>query len=188
MLKYNLDSGVKELINNTKSNNFIQKDSFLRTILLAKDNDVLKAKELKLKDYEGMLFVFFDPQDGSMTIGDNGIGYNKEELIELMNFKDNSNILPVFQVAKYISIISQKITEEITYKCTIKDDEIIVNPCICDENPVTVMYIKFEDEFAKEFTNKEKLITYINKFIGEIKNDLYINYFDDLEEKMDKLN
>lgn len=182
-----------EILGSLKKDSFIDKKLFLRELILNANKSVIKLEELKkekifideLKDYKGRIEVYFEPSDKSITIVDNGIGFSKDELIE---FTKISDILTVLLVSKNISIISKKIGEDTAYKCKIQNDEISINSCINEEYSGTVIYIKLEQEFAESFTNIDKLKSYINEFINQIKIDLFVSYYEDFEEKIEKLN
>ena len=207
--------------NLTNINNYIQrfqnselkKELFLKALLSNANEAVNKLKKLKdnsefeeeLKEWEGMMEVYFEPSDNSITIVDNGIGMNKEELnsfieeqssekmqISLENHKISHKevgLYFLFLIAKSVNIISKKVGDETAYKFNTKDlSTYTLAPCINDEGSGTVIYIKLKDEFTKEFTTKENIIAYINEFKDELNNDLFISYYENFEEKIEKLN
>lgn len=194
-------------------NNELKKELFLKALLLNANEAVNKLKKLKdssefkeeLEDWEGMMEVYFEPSDNSITIVDNGIGMNQEELnsfVEEQASKKMQKSLEnqtisykevglyfLFLIAKSVNIISKKVAEETAYKFNTKDlATYTLAPCINDEGSGTVIYIKLKDEFAKEFTTKENIIAYINEFKDELNNDLFISYYENFEEKIEKLN
>lgn len=194
-------------------NNELQKELFLKALLLNANEAVNKLKKLKdssefkeeLKDWEGMMEVYFEPSDNSITIVDNGIGMNQEELNSFVEEQASKKIESsienkeislkevglyfLFLIAKSVNIISKKVAEETAYKFNTKDlTTYTLAPCINDEGSGTVIYIKLKDEFAKEFTTKENIIAYINEFKDELNNDLFISYYENFEEKIEKLN
>ncbi len=194
-------------------NNELKKGLFLKALLSNANEAVNKLKKLKdnsefekeLKEWEGMMEVYFEPSDNSITIVDNGIGMNKEELNffveEQASKKIESSIENkeislkevglyfLFLIAKSVNIISKKVGDETAYKFNTKDlSTYTLAPCINDEGSGTVIYIKLKDEFAKEFTTKENIIAYINEFKDELNNDLFISYYENFEEKIEKLN
>lgn len=194
-------------------NNELKKELFLKALLLNANEAVNKLKKLKdssefkeeLKDWEGMMEVYFEPSDNSITIVDNGIGMNQEELNSFVEEQASKKIESsienkeislkevglyfLFLIAKSVNIISKKVAEETAYKFNTKDlTTYTLAPCINDEGSGTVIYIKLKDEFAKEFTTKENIIAYINEFKDELNNDLFISYYENFEEKIEKLN
>lgn len=194
-------------------NNELKKELFLKALLLNANEAVNKLKKLKdssefkeeLKDWEGMMEVYFEPSDNSITIVDNGIGMNQEELNYFVEEQASKKIESsienkeislkevglyfLFLITKSVNIISKKVAEETAYKFNTKDlTTYTLAPCINDEGSGTVIYIKLKDEFAKEFTTKENIIAYINEFKDELNNDLFISYYENFEEKIEKLN
>lgn len=194
-------------------NNELKKELFLKALLSNANEAVNKLKKLKdssefkeeLKDWEGMMEVYFEPSDNSITIVDNGIGMNQEELNSFVEEQASKKIESsienkeislkevglyfLFLIAKSVNIISKKVAEETAYKFNTKDlTTYTLAPCINDEGSGTVIYIKLKDEFAKEFTTKENIIAYINEFKDELNNDLFISYYENFEEKIEKLN
>ena len=197
----------------TFENTEFKKELFLRALLLNANEAVNKLKRLKdnsefeeeLKDWEGIMEVYFEPSDNSITIVDNGIGMNQEELNSFVEEQASKKIQKslenqtishkevglyfLFLIAKSVNIISKKVAEETAYKFNTKDlATYTLAPCINDEGSGTVIYIKLKDEFAKEFTTKENIIAYINEFKDELNNDLFISYYENFEEKIEKLN
>ncbi|MGA1933390.1 ATP-binding protein [Arcobacter sp. YIC-464] len=194
-------------------NNELKKELFLKALLSNANEAVNKLKKLKdssefkeeLKDWEGMMEVYFEPSDNSITIVDNGIGMNQEELNSFVEEQASKKIESsienkeislkevglyfLFLIANSVNIISKKVAEETAYKFNTKDlTTYTLAPCINDEGSGTVIYIKLKDEFAKEFTTKENIIAYINEFKDELNNDLFISYYENFEEKIEKLN
>lgn len=194
-------------------NNELKKELFLKALLLNANDAVNKLKELKessefkeeLKDWEGMMEVYFEPSDNSITIVDNGIGMNQEELNSFVEEQaskkiessmDNKTISVkevglyfLFLIANSVNIISKKVGDETAYKFNTKDlTTYSLAPCINDEGSGTVIYIKLKDEYAKEFTTKENIIAYINEFKDDLNNDLFISYYENFEEKIYKIN
>ncbi len=82
---------LKQLVSNLKNKAYTNSEVFLKELLQNANQAVSKLKNLKdenkykeeLNQWEGMLEVYFDKADGSITIVDNGIGMNKEELFDL---------------------------------------------------------------------------------------------------------
>lgn len=203
---------LKQLVTNLKNKAYSNSEVFLKELLQNANEAVMKLKKLKqedkykqeLKDWEGMLEVYFDKVDGSITIVDNGIGMNKEELFELTHtlatqkakdfLSSNSNkasklgLYSLFLVGVKANIISKKLAEDTAYKWTSDEDGFTLAPCINDEGSGTVIYIKLKDEFAKDFTNKEKLKEYILPFKDSLSTNLYISYHEGLDEKIEKIN
>lgn len=203
---------LKQLVSNLKNKAYTNSEVFLKELLQNANQAVSKLKNLKdenkykeeLNQWEGMLEVYFDKADGSITIVDNGIGMNKEELFDLThtiatkkaesflssNSKEVSNLglYSLFLVGVKANIISKKLAEDTAYKWTSDEDGFTLAPCINDEGSGTVIYIKLKDEFAKEFTNKDKLKEYISKFQDSLSTNLYISYHEGLDERVEKIN
>lgn len=188
-------------------NSVLKKELFLKELLL-NANKALHTKqncEDKESDFEAMMEVYFEPSDSSITIVDNGIGMSKEELNSFVNessykkvekvLLDNSlvekelGLYFIFALAQKISIISKKHKEDTAHKFISDLNSFDIAPCINEDYSGTVIYIKLKDEFAKEFTNKENLITYLNDIKEFVDFDLFLSYYDEnFQENVEKIN
>ncbi len=188
-------------------NSEIKKELFLKELLLnankaLHDKQACKDKE---SDFEPMIEVYFEPSDNSITIVDNGIGMSKDDLFNFANESslkkieevgiDNSlleekvGLYFIFSLAQKISIISKKHNEDSAYKFISDLNCFDIAPCINEDNSGTVIYIKLNDEYAREFTNKENLITYLNEFKNLVDFDLILSYYDEnFQESVEKIN
>ena len=199
MEQYEYQEKIKKYLKNeTEKKNFKQK-LFLQE-LISNSNKALFRKEksldLKFNYDEAMIGIYFEPSDNSITIFDNGIGMSKDELTEYVhNYSvkkiENGEIglFFLFIIAEKINIISKKLFEDTAYKFTLDSNSFSLAPCINDEDSGTVIYIKLKDNFAEEFTNKEKLMEYLKELKKEVNYNLFINYYDeDFQEQLEKIN
>ncbi len=191
---------IRELVSN--ASDAIDKLNYLR---LTEDN----LKE-KFADYKGQINIKLDEADNSITIADNGIGMNEEDLIASIgtiaksgtksfvealtgDAKKDSNLIgqfgvgfySVFMVAENVDVISKKAGEEQAYKWSSNGTgSFELNPCVKDENG-TVIYIKLkDDEEAKDFNSKYRVETIVKKYSNHIAYPIFLNYSEEVTEEL----
>jgi len=191
---------IRELVSN--SSDAIDKLNYLR---LTQDN----LKE-KYADFKGQINIKLDEEDNSITIADNGIGMNEEDLISSIgtiaksgtksfveqltgDAKKDSNLIgqfgvgfySVFMVADKVDVISKKAGEEQAYKWSSDGTgSFELNPCVKDESG-TVIYIKLkDDEEAKEFNSKFRVETIVKKYSNHIAYPIFLNYSEEVTEEL----
>ena len=191
---------IRELVSN--ASDAIDKLNYLR---LTEDN----LKE-KFADYKGQINIKLDEADNSITIADNGIGMNEEDLIASIgtiaksgtksfvealtgDAKKDSNLIgqfgvgfySVFMVAENVDVISKKAGEEQAYKWSSNGTgSFDLNPCVKDENG-TVIYIKLkDDDEAKDFNSKYRVETIVKKYSNHIAYPIFLNYSEEVTEEL----
>ena len=191
---------IRELVSN--ASDAIDKLNYLR---LTEDN----LKE-KFADYKGQINIKLDEADNSITISDNGIGMNEEDLIASIgtiaksgtksfvealtgDAKKDSNLIgqfgvgfySVFMVAENVDVISKKAGEEQAYKWSSNGTgSFDLNPCVKDENG-TVIYIKLkDDDEAKDFNSKYRVETIVKKYSNHIAYPIFLNYSEEVTEEL----
>ncbi len=180
---------------------------FLKELLL-NANKALQTKhncDDKEADFEAMMEVYFEPSDNSITIVDTGIGMSEEELKnyvqtcsleKIKKVLDDRSLLEeeiglyfIFAIAEKLSIISKKHNNATAHKFTADLNSFSIAPCINEDYSGTVIYIKLKDEFAKEFTNKENLLMYLNELKELLDFDLFLSFYDEnFQEQVQKIN
>lgn len=188
---------IQEYLNTIATSNF--KAEFFLEYLLTNANKAVCKKEkensLDGAEFEGHIEVYFEPSDKSITIVDNGIGMNKEELNDYVHKyaeekmeQNKIGLLSLFSIADKVSIISKKLPEQFAHKLNLELDNISLVPCVNDEDSGTVIYIKLREEFANDFTNKEKLMNYLKKLKHLINYNFIMSYYDsNFEERIEKI-
>ncbi len=209
MAKYTYQTEVGQLLKLMTHSLYSNREIFLRELIsnasdaLDKFNYLhLTDEKFKNEDWKPQINIKIDEKDGSLAIGDNGIGMNEQDLIdnlgtiaksgtkafieELEKNKDqkiDSNLIgqfgvgfySVFMVSDAVEVISKKAGEDKAYK--FKSDgsgEFEVNEVIKDAHG-TVIYIKLKDD-AKEFLDLHRIKDIVKKYSNHIPYEIYINY------------
>jgi len=190
---------IRELVSN--ASDAIDKLNYTR---LTEDN----LKE-KFKDYQGEINIKLDTKDKSITISDNGIGMNEEDLISSIgtiaksgtksfveslsgDAKKDSNLIgqfgvgfySVFMVASQVDVISKKAGEDQAYKWSSDGSgSFELSPCTKDENG-TVIYIKLKDDEVDDYTSKIRVETIVKKYSNHIAYPIFLNYEEEVTEEL----
>jgi len=190
---------IRELVSN--ASDAIDKLNYLR---LTEDN----LKE-KFSDYQGKISIKIDEDDKSITIADNGIGMNEEDLIASIgtiaksgtksfvealsgDAKKDSNLIgqfgvgfySVFMVASKVDVISKKAGETQAYKWSSDGSgSYDLSPCTKDENG-TVIYIKLKDEEVSSYTSKFKVEEIVKKYSNHIAYPIFLNYKEEVTKEL----
>jgi len=190
---------IRELVSN--ASDAIDKLNYLR---LTQDN----LKE-KYADFKGQVNIKLDEEDNSITIADNGLGMNEEDLIASIgtiaksgtksfvealsgDAKKDSNLIgqfgvgfySVFMVASNVDVISKRAGEEQAYKWSSDGTgSFDLNPCVKDESG-TVIYIKLKDEEVSDYTSKHRVETVVKKYSNHIAYPIFLNYSEEVTEEL----
>jgi molecular chaperone HtpG len=182
---------IRELISN--SSDAIDKFNYMQ----------LTDEKFKNSDWIGKINIKLDEADGSLTISDNGIGMNEEELmtnlgtiaqsgtksfVEKMtgDAKKDSNLIgqfgvgfySVFMVSSKVDVISKKAGEEQAYMFSADGSgEYEIKPVTKDEHG-TVIYIKLNDD-EKEFLGKWRVQEIVKKYSNHIPYPIVMHYEED---------
>ncbi len=215
MAKYQYQTEVGQLLHLMTHSLYSNREIFLRELIsnasdaLDKFNYLhLTDEKFKSEDWKPKITIKVDTKDGSLSIGDNGIGMNEQDLIEnlgtiaksgtkafieqLEKSKDSkidSNLIgqfgvgfySVFMVSDSVEVISKKAGEDKAYK--FKSDgsgEFEVSEVV-KESHGTVIYIKLKDD-AKEFLNAYHIKDIIKKYSNHIPYEIYVNYTEKTEK------
>merc|ERR1711879_752168 len=197
---------------------YSNKEIFIRELVPNSSDAIDKLNYLKLTDeklkdsyadWKGEINISFDEEDKSLTIIDNGIGMNEEDLIasigtiaksgtksfvEAMtgDAKKDSNLIgqfgvgfySVFMVASHVDVISKKAGEDKAYKWSSDGTgEFDLNE-VTKESSGTVIYIKLKDEEASEFAVKERIKTIVGKYSNHIAYPIFLNYSEEVTEEL----
>ena len=215
MAKYQYQTEVGQLLKLMTHSLYSNREIFLRELIsnasdaLDKFNYLhLTDEKFKNEDWKPEINVKLDEDDNSITITDNGIGMNEQDLIEnlgtiaksgtkafieeLSKNKDSkvdNNLIgqfgvgfySVFMVSDNVEVISKKAGEDKAYK--FKSDgsgEFEVSEVIKDSHG-TVIYIKLRDD-AKEFLDPNRVKEIIKKYSNHIPYEIYLNYKEKTQE------
>ncbi len=218
MAKHQFQTEVGQLLHLMTHSLYSNKEIFIRELVSNASDAIDKLNYLKLTDdklknelenWSGEVNISFDEEDKSISIIDNGVGMNEDELISSIgtiaksgtkSFIDNltgdakkdSNLIgqfgvgfySVFMVASHVDVISKKAGEEQAYKWSSNGTgEYEIIP-VTKESNGTVIYIKLKDEEAEEFVSKHRIENIIGKYSNHIAYPIYLNYQEEVEEEL----
>ncbi len=219
MAKHQFQTEVGQLLHLMTHSLYSNKEIFIRELVSNASDAIDKLNYLNLTDenikksvgeeWAGEINISFDEADKSITIVDNGIGMNEEELISSIgtiaksgtksfvealtgDAKKDSNLIgqfgvgfySVFMVASNVDVISKKAGEETAYKwSSTGTGEFEIIP-VTKETNGTVIYIKLKDEEASEFAVKERIKNIIGKYSNHIAYPIYLNYQEEVEKEL----
>ncbi|WP_419764470.1 MAG: molecular chaperone HtpG [Arcobacter sp.] len=219
MAKHQFQTEVGQLLHLMTHSLYSNKEIFIRELVSNASDAIDKLNYLKLtdesiksalpEDWAGEINVSFDEADKSLTISDNGVGMNNEDLIasigtiaksgtksfvEAMtgDAKKDSNLIgqfgvgfySVFMVASHVDVISRKAGEETAYKWSSDGTgEFDLAPCT-KESTGTVIYIKLKDEEAEEFASKPRIENIVKKYSDHIAYPIFLNYSEEVSEEL----
>jgi len=216
MAKHEFQTEVGQLLQLMTHSLYSNKEIFIRELISNASDAIDKLEYLKLTDekLKGIestpeINIKIDEDDKSITIADNGIGMNEEDLIasigtiaksgtksfiEAMSgdAKKDSNLIgqfgvgfySVFMVADKVDVISKKAGEDQAYKWSSDGTgSFELNPCVKDEHG-TVIYIKLKEEEVSEFLSKSRIETIVKKYSNHIPFPIFINYEEEVTEEL----
>jgi len=207
MSKHQFQTEIGQLLHLMTHSLYSNKEIFLRELISNSSDALDKFNYLHLtddrfknEDWQGKINVTIDEDDGSLTIGDNGIGMNEDDLINHLgtiaksgtksflenltgDAKKDSNLIgqfgvgfySVFMVADKVDVITKKAGEDQAYKfSTDGKGEFEITP-VTKESHGTVVYIKLKED-EKEFLSKWKVEEIIKKYSNHIAYPIILNY------------
>jgi molecular chaperone HtpG len=216
MAKHEFQTEVGQLLKLMTHSLYSNKEIFIRELVSNSSDaldklEYLKLTDDKLKGYETTpaINIKLDPKDKSITISDNGIGMNEEDLIASIgtiaksgtksfvealsgDAKKDSNLIgqfgvgfySVFMVAEHVDVISKKAGEEQAYKWSSDGTgSFELNPCVKDESG-TVIYIKLKDEEVSDYTSVYKVKEVVKKYSNHIAYPIFLNYEEEVTEEL----
>jgi len=207
MAKHQFQTEIGQLLKLMTHSLYSNKEIFIRE-LVSNSSDALDQfnylsltdEKFKNDDWSGKIFIKLDEADGSLTIGDNGIGMNEADLMDHLgtiaksgtkafmenltgDAKKDSNLIgqfgvgfySVFMVAEHVDVISKKAGEEQAYMfSTDGSGEYEVKP-VTKESHGTIVYIKLKEE-EKEFLSKWRTQEVVKKYSNHIAYPIMLNY------------
>jgi len=207
MAKHQYQTEIGQLLQLLTHSLYSNKEIFIRE-LVSNANDALdKFNYLKLTDerfkdeeWDPKIVIRFDKEDNSLSIIDNGIGMNEEDLMNNLgtiaksgtkafveqltgDAKKDSNLIgqfgvgfySVFMVADNVDVITKKAGEEQAYMFSSDGTgEFEVKPVTKDEHG-TIIYIKLKED-AKEFHDTWRVKEVVKKYSDHIPYPIYLKY------------
>ncbi|TLS72963.1 molecular chaperone HtpG [Aliarcobacter thereius] len=218
MAKHQFQTEVGQLLNLMTHSLYSNKEIFIRELVSNGSDAIDKLNYLRLTDeklkdsfasWKGEINITFDEKDKSLTIIDNGVGMNDEDMIASIgtiaksgtksfiealtgDAKKDSNLIgqfgvgfySVFMVASKVDVISKKAGEDIAYKWSSDGTgEFDLAPCT-KESTGTVIYIKLKDEEAEEFASKYRIKNIVEKYSNHIAYPIFLNYDEEVSEEL----
>ncbi|MEA1880593.1 MAG: molecular chaperone HtpG [Campylobacterota bacterium] len=213
MAKHQFQTEIGQLLKLMTHSLYSNKEIFIRE-LVSNSSDALDKfnylsltdEKFKSEDWSGKVFMKLDKEDGSLTIGDNGIGMNEQDLMDHLgtiaksgtkafmenltgDAKKDSNLIgqfgvgfySVFMVADQVDVISKKAGEEQAYMfSTDGSGEYEVKPVTKEEHG-TVIYIKLKED-EKEFLDKWRVQEVVKKYSNHIAYPIMMNFSEEETE------
>ena len=219
MAKHQFQTEVGQLLHLMTHSLYSNKEIFIRELVSNASDAIDKLNYLKLtdetikaalpEDWAGEINVSFDEADKSLTISDNGIGMNEEDLIASIgtiaksgtksfvealtgDAKKDSNLIgqfgvgfySVFMVASHVDVITKKAGTDTAFKWSSNGTgEFDLAPCT-KESTGTVIYIKLKDEEAEEFATKARIENIVKKYSDHIAYPIFLNYSEEVTEEL----
>ncbi|MEA2017621.1 MAG: molecular chaperone HtpG [Campylobacterota bacterium] len=216
MAKHEFQTEVGQLLKLMTHSLYSNKEIFIRELVSNASDAIdkleyLKLTDDKLKGFEStpQINIKIDEEDNSITIADNGIGMNEEDLIasigtiaksgtksfvEAMSgdAKKDSNLIgqfgvgfySVFMVADRVDVISKKAGEDQAYKWSSDGTgSFDLNPVVKDDVG-TVIYIHMKEEERSEFVSKNRIETIVKKYSNHIPFPIFLNYKEEATEEL----
>jgi len=213
MAKHQFQTEIGQLLKLMTHSLYSNKEIFIRELVsnasdaLDKFNYLSLTNEaFKAEEWAGKITIKLDKEDGSMTIADNGVGMNEEDLMNHLgtiaksgtkafmesltgDAAKDSNLIgqfgvgfySVFMVADKVDVISKKAGEEQAYKfSTDGTGEYEVTPVTKEEHG-TVIYIKLKED-EKEFLDKWRTQEVVKKYSNHIAYPIMLNYSEEETE------
>ncbi|MCD6212793.1 MAG: molecular chaperone HtpG [Sulfurovum sp.] len=210
MAKHQFQTEIGQLLKLMTHSLYSNKEIFIRELVSNSSDALDKFNYLSLTDekfkednWSGKISIKLDKEDGSLTIGDNGIGMNEADLMDQLgtiaksgtkafmenltgDAKKDSNLIgqfgvgfySVFMVAEQVDVISKKAGEEQAYMfSTDGSGEYEVKPVTKEEHG-TVVYIKLKED-EKEFLDKWKTQEVVKKYSNHIAYPIMLNWSED---------
>ena len=218
MAKHQFQTEVGQLLHLMTHSLYSNKEIFIRELVSNASDAIDKLNYLRLTDenlkdkyadWKGEINISFDEADKSLTISDNGIGMNEEDLIASIgtiaksgtksfvenltgDAKKDSNLIgqfgvgfySVFMVASSVDVISKKAGEEVAYKWSSTGTGEFDLTTATKENSGTVIYIKLKDDEVSEFASKYRIKNIVGKYSNHIAYPIFLNYSEEVTEEL----
>ncbi len=206
--KHKFETEVSQLLNLIVHSLYSNKEIFLRELISNASDALDKLKFLTLTDenfksleYKPRIDIWFDEQDRStITVRDNGIGMNHDELVENLgtiassgtkNFlgqltgdaKKDSNLIgqfgvgfySCFMVADRVQVISRKVGEDTAWRWESdgKGEFSIDETQRSSQGTDVILHLS---ENGKEFASKYRIEEIVKKYSNHIAFPIYLHY------------
>ena len=210
MAKHQFQTEIGQLLKLMTHSLYSNKEIFIRELISNSSDAIDKFNYIQLTDdkfkednWTGKINVNLDEEDGTLTIGDNGLGMDEDDLINHLgtiaksgtksfvesltgDAKKDSNLIgqfgvgfySVFMVASRVDVITKKAGESQAYMfSTDGTGEFEIKPVTKEEHG-TVVYIKLKDD-EKEFLAKYRVQEVIKKYSNHIAYPIMMHFTED---------
>ncbi len=210
MAKHQFQTEIGQLLKLMTHSLYSNKEIFIRELISNSSDAIDKFNYMQLTDekfktegWVGEINVKIDDEDNSLTISDNGLGMNEEDLMNNLgtiaksgtksfvesltgDAKKDSNLIgqfgvgfySVFMVSEKVDVITKKAGEEQAFMfSTDGTGEFEIKPVTKDEHG-TVIYIKLKED-EKEFLSKWKVQEVIKKYSNHIAYPIMMHFSED---------
>ncbi|MGW8169065.1 MAG: molecular chaperone HtpG [Sulfurovaceae bacterium] len=207
MAKRQYQTEIGQLLHLMTHSLYSNKEIFIRELVSNASDAIdkfnyfyLTDEKFKGEEWTGKISITIDKEDNSITISDNGIGMNEDDLVANIgtiaksgtksfienltgDAKKDSNLIgqfgvgfySVFMVALSVDVITKKAGEDQAYKFSSDGTgEFDINP-VTKESHGTVIYIKLKDD-EKEFTSPWRIKEIVKKYSNHIAYPITLNY------------
>jgi molecular chaperone HtpG len=213
MAKHQFQTEIGQLLQLMTHSLYSNKEIFIRELISNASDAIDKFNYLKLTDeqfkeeeWSGKVSIKLDKEDNSLTIGDNGIGMNEQDLMEHLgtiaksgtkafmeqltgDAKKDSNLIgqfgvgfySVFMVASHVDVISKKAGEEQAYMFSTDGTGEYETKPVTKETHGTVVYIKLKED-EKEFLDKWRVQEVVKKYSNHIAYPIMLNFTEEETE------
>ena len=210
MAKHQFQTEIGQLLKLMTHSLYSNKEIFIRELVSNSSDAIDKFNYLQLTDekfknenWSGKININIDEEDNSLTIADNGLGMNEEDLMNNLgtiaksgtksfvesltgDAKKDSNLIgqfgvgfySVFMVSNHVDVITKKAGEEQAFMfSTDGTGEFEIKPVVKDEVG-TVIYIKLKEE-EKEFLSKWRVEEVVKKYSNHIAYPIMMHFKED---------
>jgi molecular chaperone HtpG len=210
MAKHQFQTEIGQLLKLMTHSLYSNKEIFIRELVSNSSDAIDKFNYMQLTDekfkeenWSGKINITIDDEDNSLTIADNGLGMNEEDLMNNLgtiaksgtksfvesltgDAKKDSNLIgqfgvgfySVFMVSDHVDVITKKAGEEQAYMFTTDGTgEFEIKPVVKDEHG-TVIYIKLKED-EKEFLSKWRVEEVVKKYSNHIAYPIMLNYWEE---------
>ena len=210
MAKHQFQTEIGQLLKLMTHSLYSNKEIFIRELISNSSDAIdkfnymqLTDEKFKEDDWTGTVRIVIDDKDNSISIMDNGLGMNEEDLMNNLgtiaksgtksfvesltgDAKKDSNLIgqfgvgfySVFMVSEQVDVITKKAGEEQAFMfSTDGTGEFEIKPVTKEEHG-TVIYIKLKED-EKEFLSKWRVEEVIKKYSNHIPYPIMMNYWED---------
>jgi len=210
MAKHQFQTEIGQLLKLMTHSLYSNKEIFIRELISNSSDAIDKFNYMQLTDdsfkeenWSGKININLDENDNSLTIVDNGLGMNEEDLMNNLgtiaksgtksfvdaltgDAKKDSNLIgqfgvgfySVFMVSERVDVITKKAGEDQAYMfSTDGTGEFEIKP-VTKESHGTVVYIKLKEE-EKEFLSKWKVEEVVKKYSNHIAYPIMMHFSED---------